>query len=542
MEDLKDKLKIMEVLVPQPFTRNGSAENKIADANFYQSRYQHDIFSLSYISSKLIYLVHEFKNGNIEKEELIYFLKMIPLRKIERLKGLGVELDYLNEVIEYITSLLNVFDINDVRDNFENTILNIYNRLHASKFDLEKLISELPRNMMIQRKTYGAIISISNQVDCIFIKDHMSFKDEEHTKRSVVFIKDIDPSNESFSNLFLVSGVLHVIPIGLENNFKCYSSIDSFNVFKKDIDESIRLIEKYDYNNEIINDFEKMKVILMKVSDSLYGIKGKINPCQSSLIGNAKNYASKIHNKINDLCLFNGQKHSILAKNISCHLKALEDDRLFISDVEKIIHHNLSVIKKNKFLYRRRGKGDLLMEENISAILKSLIEANLPYKRFSVVQEQINASGFSDIEIKYKNNTISIIEAKLIKSGTDVNTINRSITKGVEQLYNRYSNSTSHLINSSVNLSLILFCVDYAWSSIREIVSKCLSEYSVSNSVIVEVMPKHNENVVSVLMSEEATYFGSRIRKIDIIVAVLEDSPDKDRNYSKSYDKKKKKT
>lgn len=202
--------------------------------------------------------------------------------------------------------------------------------------------------------------------------------------------------------------------------------------------------------------------------------------------------------------------------------------------IDQYLHDSINAIKKNRFLYRSRAKGTIFGEENLSAILKTMLEIKYQSFDVSVKQEVINGAGFSDIEIDVGKVTVSIIECKLIKKNGDAG---NALSKGFDQLICRYSKSLNKFIDMPPKLYLLLFFVDPDWGGIRSKIHDCLKAYCARNGYEFKILERKTTNFLRVSLIRSNEFFGSEILYLDIVICDLEDQVDLDRTNLKFYKK-----
>ncbi|EKA1639181.1 hypothetical protein OJ405_002683, partial [Salmonella enterica] len=185
------------------------------------------------------------------------------------------------------------------------------------------------------------------------------------------------------------------------------------------------------------------------------------------------------------------------------------------------IFSGIQNITSNSNLYR--VKNDVLFyENNLTASLLTWLKASLEPKKFLVFQEDQIANGRSDISIFSSGVRVCIIESKLIKEHSTEVPIKSVITKGIFQLYTKYSDSVAQSFVVPPDLYLVLFCFDHKFVNIRKHTESALDDYQKENrNLKLEMMHSTHPQSIRFSLRESGGIFADKVVYINLIIANL---------------------
>lgn len=523
------------------FIRNDKIEEKIDNELCYsKGLIGLETYSIKIFIDRLNQHISSYNSDSFGKTDLHYFLQHLRNINDNEINRLPFHLqDYIRNLKDYISNLkitLNIPNISNLRYPIHSFSKKLIKILIQENFNLDAIIAR--SKTTIHKKPYGIFIRTRN-INYIYLERNINLKDDLNGQPTcIIFNKDIG-KDLIITDLVSLEGIIEIIS---------FKNIDEITFYNKSKIAQTHIKTYYDINR-YLKELQKDSYII-KLLDRIYDIQSLLLDLESELSLQTYFNEHKIKSTIKllqhknrhlimdlkELLLNDGFSHKL--ESVSRNLEQLYTEHLSYSQLDNHIDHSLSTIKKNKFLYRTREKGGIFGEENLSSILKSLLELRLTPKRVHVTQEEINGTGFSDIEIKNGINTISIIESKLIKDYSK-NNIDRVFAKGLDQIYNRYSRTIYISVEMPPRLYLILFCVDPDWKDIRNKINNTLDTYCLRNSINVSFLEKRKEDVLSIRMIQEHNNFRSFSLDIDIIICSLENHVDIDRLIQKTYNPKK---
>ncbi|MEX5734759.1 PD-(D/E)XK nuclease domain-containing protein [Providencia hangzhouensis] len=208
-----------------------------------------------------------------------------------------------------------------------------------------------------------------------------------------------------------------------------------------------------------------------------------------------------------DLLLDEGNEHLKLIDDINIFIDSCNSRIDFLNGIQAIEHdlyRYAHVISQNKYLYKIENGSTLFQETNIAGIYKELLAASASGKYIDYSQEEINGNGRTDIQIRCQKETIGIIEIKLLKKGDENRT--EAIRKGLDQLYERYSQNHYRRIENQIILKLVLFCYDPNMRNLIGSIKNAIVEHEQRVGVKFTVFDPCKRNTIRIKLEESIPF------------------------------------
>lgn len=490
-------------------------------------------------------LIVDYNNepDNYTANKLIQFLRIRKLR-LESVRNIDI---YGAEEIEYIEKFNRY--IKEVRPSFVGKSYGkselIYHLHEIVKYELEnglhdeeKLKDAILRNLCeFKTLVYSVHIESKNIYINILTYDYVVCIVNNCTGYA--------PVGRKFMASLIVNDPEHPLPlekikgqnninlISFKNKRGFYETVDTFNpldwcILK--IDEIAEIIIK---SNQISNKeklLTEIRYLRKRVSKILVAQPFHIPKHEAGYIDEIKSIRIKLIN-VEDLieCEILYTKENNLLKAISSivtFLYAMHNRITQRLDIENNIYFSLAEIKRNNTLYilsknNKKNIDNAYGEENLTSILSSNLRCLYKYhKNISIHCEALVGNGRSDVKITQGNETIAIIESKLIKSGSSVEQETRN---AIDQIFARYSENDSVIGNQETELYLVLFAYDKNFRAMAKSIKSAVYTYSERNNLKYEKI-NMTENGLHFLYREIRDDFGfyDKTRTIKIIVCNME--------------------
>ncbi|EJI1294144.1 hypothetical protein NDL23_002806 [Salmonella enterica subsp. enterica serovar Newport] len=538
------------------FERNINIESEIDDILLGDMRYSFDRFYyLQPLMNRIERLVKTCNDSKYDERQLINTLTNIKDEKFTDTLKNSEHNKYIEKIKEYIRTLKEDFHIKE-NNNFYPLSYDATSITNDYLFFLSQSSSS---RRDFNRTNYGWYTIYKNVIYKIVEKPDIFLLDKKfinhfnesssisdlpnkmQSMHAVVIIINNDHFTDEFKiNLFSHEKVIGAMVIYGNNNTYFHSLnylILSFRSFLWSI------LKKYDDNNAWYIDRNKvvtLKKTITKLNTIISTETNYIRPIRYNQIqfdldkSQIVDYSVRLY-KI--LSTFDGEKYHL--ERIAFFINYFKSTNYNIntaSNIDYFIRKSLYTISANRYLYKRQKKGDIHNELNLSSLLKTLLDLSLDSNTFIVTQEEMNGAGNSDIEIKFYKHPLVIIETKLVLDG---HTLEKSVTTGLEQLYNRYSNRLEIFKGHILNLYLVIFYVDPDIAIVRKKIESIISRYCERNTLDFKLNEAYDRSSFSVTFTENYINFGKRSQNIEIIICRLENEPNLDRLNLKSFDNKK---
>lgn len=519
---------------------------KIINSYLYETNccYGFNTYSISIYLDKLNEKINSYNSDKFGKVELIKFLKYRSnfnhhINTNTAQPEIICYLEKLNNFISNLKERLGIKYLPPYKNNiiyFIESFIELYFKLNS---DLKSI--EIEYSPYAKKREYGLIIHTKPR-NYIYVENNNDITcDLKSMPTCVIYRKDIF-QQDKHCELISHPSVNMVVSFDDDHHLEYYHKLhinSNYSQIYRDI--TSHLMKFFDSKNmhisNLINKIYKLTKRLAHFEDDFnYKVYRENKHKFEYEVKALKSHNQSIIFELKELDVSN--QLIIRAEYLTDALGSLQEKYFNYNSIDVCLHSSLSTIKKNRFLYRGRSKGTLFSEENLSAILKTMLELKINHDSVFVTQEEINGAGFSDIEIKIGHITASIIECKLLKKKEGFN-MESSLAKGLDQILYRYSRPLHQYFNMPPKLFLVLFCVDPEWNDIRKKTNQALEGYSQRNNFKVTYHESYNSTTLSTSLEKESPHFGTHFLNLDIIICELEDNVDADRTNIKPYYKNK---
>lgn len=363
-------------------------------------------------------------------------------------------------------------------------------------------------------------------------------------KKLIVCILSEDFTDEEIRNIYTLGHISRVILMNSGGHVTHSSCTTFFDNFSREIrrlewnvtnSRNANFIVEDGLRNKVVS---KAKNLIRKIELHKHNIVKYFDyGIESDYINyNLNSMRSICEQLIIDLLLDELHEHNFAIDTIqkfvdSCDFRidSINGLKSLLNDLSKCIH----VISQNKYLYKIEHASTLFHETNIAGIYKELLSASNKKIYIDFTQEELNGNGRTDIQIKHNKETIGIIEVKLLKPGEENRT--EAIRKGLDQLYERYSQNHYRRIENNIILQLVLFCYDPNMTNLIKTVTTAIEEHEKRVNVKLSAYDTHRRNVIRIKLEESYYLLKTRVEYIDIIIVKLENKYNNDRLAKKNY-------
>lgn len=454
-----------------------------------------------------------------------------------------------NTVNDYIILAVNFLSEEQIsiKNKSRNYFVKLYDQNYLIKCYNDSLVNNTPLPNIFTRFSCGWFVDFPDYSLC-FLDCSLKNKYEElsfHFKKNLVLcILSENFSDEEILNLYSLGPISKVILMSSSGHVSHYSCTALFDLFCRNMYRLEWSVKNTHNASFIIEDELRSKVVsrvklltknieLKKYSIGMYfdyGIKTEYIDYHLSHI---RLICEKL---INDLLLDAFHEHSSAIETIqkfvdNCNYRidTINGLNSLLNDLNKCAY----IIPQNKYLYKIEHSSTLFHETNIAGIYKELLSISnkKPYIYFT--QEELNGNGRTDIQIKHNKETIGIIEVKLLKPRDENRT--EVIRKGLDQLYDRYSQNHYRRIENNIILQLVLFCYDPNMTNLINSVTNAIEEHERRVKVKFSAYDTNRRNVIRIKLEESHYLLKTRVEYIDIIIVKLENKYNKDRLAKKNY-------
>ncbi|TDS71991.1 PD-(D/E)XK nuclease superfamily protein [Pantoea sp. PNA 14-12] len=454
-----------------------------------------------------------------------------------------------NAVNDYI--ILAVKFLSEEQISIKNKSRNYFVKFNDQNYLVEcyhdSLVNNTPMPNLFTRFACGWFVDFPGYALC-FLDSSLKNKYEElfvlFKKNLVLCISSEDFSDEEILKLYTLGPISKVILMSNSGHVSHYSCTAFFDFFRKNmygLEWSVKNTHSASY---IIDDtlrskvVSRVKLLIKKIELNKYriGIYFDYGIESEYIDYHLTDLRSTCEKLINDLFSDAFHEHSSAIQNIqkfvdNCNYRidTINGINSLLNDLNKCVY----VIPHNKYLYKIEHSSTLFHETNIAGIYKELLSVNnkKPYIYFT--QEELNGNGRTDIQIKYNKETIGIIEVKLLKPGDENRT--EVIRKGLDQLYDRYSQNHYRRIENNIILQLVLFCYDPNMTNLINTVTTAIEEHEKRVKVKFSAYDTNRRNVIRIKLEESYNLLKTRVEYIDIIIVKLENKYNNDRLAKKNY-------
>ncbi|UFT95366.1 hypothetical protein [Pectobacterium carotovorum] len=491
--------------------RDYDIENKI---DFKYTMYSLHSDSIKLFFDVLYQLIHEY-NETLSRREysrLCNFIKFRPFpnsfnstaRYDNSLSN--QETDYLVNISNYYTNLkLNV--IGDYRNRTESIkiVCDLCAKLLISKASISEILEKAKRSLAPfimhsfstdEHDDYGVIFFHQDRLSIYIIGNWKTFHPPKDANRKILILNlDFEQFSSDLQKLTYVEKIFYTSKNGRINNF---SVLDIHGTIQRLLDNISKEVSSSSTSN-----FDVTPVITI-----INSIQGELLKMQTTFNGEYRiNSASFIKSleKIKDLfkeAIVFFRRIPILKScqpiaNISLsHINNVIKISHMTSSLHAQVTYSLSEIKKNNALYivssGKKNEEKIYGEENLSAIIASNLRCLNLNNTLTITCEALVGNGRSDIHISKESNTIGIIESKLIRKEQD---IKKEILGGIEQLFNRYSENDSMIIEEGIQLHLVIFTLDKDITVFDKKIDEAIEIYGSKFKLERDDLSKHENHI-----------------------------------------------
>lgn len=454
--------------------------------------------------------------------------------------------DEINHYIKSATEFLR-----DVQKRIKSEVVNYYVRYHDQEYLVDCYQNALTNNSnppsIFSKFECGWFVNFPYHILCFLdssSKGRFPNLAEIFGKKITLCIRSADFSDHEIQQLFTLGAISKIIMMsdGGHASMIHYSSL--FNRFHFLMDGLV-----WDSNNLKRPDFIEEEALRAKVVSTTKILINRIDRHRHDITiyfdyGYEPKHVDFHLNAIRQLCqklinylsLDEGNEHIKLINDINIFIDNFKSRVDFLNGIQAIEHdlyRYAYVISQNKYLYKIENGNTLFQETNIAGIYKELLAASATDKYIDYTQEEINGNGRTDIQIKCQKETIGIIEIKLLKKGDENRT--EAIRKGLDQLYERYSQNHYRRIENNIILKLVLFCYDPNMRNLIDSIKNAIAEHEKRVKVKFTVFDSFKRNTIRIKLEESVHPLKTRVEHIDIAIVRLEDKYNKDRLAKKNY-------
>lgn len=523
------------------FNRNEYLEKEI-DIRLYKKKGCDGlrVYSIYIYIDRLNECIDSFDQDGFAKKELEKLLKYHSKLHFDYDDFPTEMKEHIRKLYEFVKELkykLNIPYVGLYQSNVNNAISDFISKAVNWNFKVNDIVAAY--SPYAQVRDYGLIL-VDRYVNYIYICGDGDVTQDLKGKSTYILYKKDNFNSYNVNELISLPNVHNVISFVNNDDFDIYHKLYIKDNHRRTYIKILDLLTKKYPTDDVfsIRLKEKTRKIIERISYFQDKFSyGRYERNKSKFKYEIKAITANNQSLIHDLKEFYEFRTLVgEAEYLTDNLGSLSELYSNYHKINSNLHDSLNVIKKNRFLYRGRSKGSIFSEENLSAILKTMLEIKFDNNFVSVNQEAINGAGFTDIEIEINRVTVSIIECKLLNKNKS-NNIESSLSKGIDQIIYRYSNPIHKYFDMPPKLFLLLFCVDPEWGNIRKKTFESLDAYCRRNNYKLEIKENYNTTTLCVSLNKEDANFGIQILNLDIVICELEDKIDLDRTNLKPYDK-----
>ncbi|MEI7085448.1 hypothetical protein WCU61_05155 [Pectobacterium versatile] len=418
-----------------------------------------------------------YHNRLFNKEELIYIEEIKRYLNNLREKNPIRNSNFINYLIsifekEYISSLKNIsFSINIVKKQIE-----YYQYPHISCF--------------IDNGNFILFDKLHHR-QAFFISDFSTIElENEHFRKSLIFLKNVPYDADKIKTIFNIEMISFITERDkFESIIFDLTLMNIINMLRNGISKINRKV------NSNVSEQKNNHVVIELLDKALkYTVSINEEYRFSNLKFKSKDYIASlkyIKNKVRTVIEIIENSSGQLSEVTGCLLSISLTLRTEINNIEKNHHLNsnvefsLSEIKRNNTLYilsknNKKNEDFAFGEENLSSILASNLRCLYRNSGIIIHCESLVGNGRSDIKISRGNNTLGIVESKLIRGNSE---IKNEVLNGIDQLHERYSENDSLNAGLNIHLHLIIFTYDKNFRDIAIAIKSAIEIYSKRNSL-----------------------------------------------------------
>ncbi|EEP4004662.1 hypothetical protein HB435_002619 [Salmonella enterica subsp. enterica serovar Stanley] len=529
---------LMEMDQISIFSRNKNTELFLDDQLLDQER--NHCLSVHMFCRKLERFEEEFNNNNRSRNQLINFLES---QECDFIYGIAREWSsynhqkvaqsttytYLKTLIEHINELKSRFGILDrfsYHNNYTHNLIRTINEsLVSINYDLSLVNSTRP-HWNLYRTDFGLVLA--NGIRKVLLIDNLKHLQNIKLLPGLFFFITIPVSQDVLQDLFSRYQPYIIV---FRNEAGIIKTVEPLHLLTDSLSEITSLASDIKNKNPINNDPEnKLGIIIIELLElqNLFGDYMHQNLMQMEFNERNSQYIyikiRSLKHQVNHLQYIYPEKMRSLAFKIGLLADAFNNYDVkskTIGLLPTTIFNGIQNITNNSNLYR--VKNDVLFyENNLTASLLTWLKASLEPKKFTVVQEDQIANGRSDISIFSSGVRVSLIESKLIQEHSTEVSIKSVITKGIFQLYTKYSDSVAQSLVVPPDLYLVLFCFDHKFVNIRKHTESALDDYQKDNrNIKLEMMHSTNHQTIRFCLRESGGRFPDKVVYINLTIANL---------------------
>ncbi|MEQ0826562.1 hypothetical protein [Enterobacter dykesii] len=454
--------------------------------------------------------------------------------------------DAVNDYIILAVKFLSEEQIS-IKNKSRNYFVKLYDQNYLVECYHDSLVNNTPLPNLFTRFACGWFVDFPGYALC-FLDSTLKNKYEELSdlfkKNLVLCILSEDFSDEEILKLYTLGPISKVIWMSGSGHVSHYSCTALFDLFCRNMYRLEWSVKNNNNASFIIEDelrskvVSRVKLLIKKIELKKYNIGIYFDyGIKSEYIDYHLSHLRSICEKLmNDLFSDAFHEHSSAIETIqrfvdNCNYRidTINGINSLVNDLNKCVY----VIPQNKYLYKIEHSNTLFHETNIAGIYKELLSISNKKPYIDFTQEELNGNGRSDIQIKHNKETIGIIEVKLLKQGDENRT--EVIRKGLDQLYERYSQNHYRRIENNIILQLVLFCYDPNMTNLINTVTNAIEEHERRVKVKFSAYDTSRRNVIRIKLEESYYLLKTRVEYIDIIIVKLENKYNNDRLAKKNY-------
>ncbi|MBA0174384.1 hypothetical protein [Pectobacterium carotovorum] len=526
--------------------RNHDIESKID--------FKHTMYSLHSDSIKLFFdvlyqLIREY-NETLSRREYSRLCEFLKFRSFPNSFSSAYRINQLlsNQEIDYLVNISNYYSdlkfnvIGDYRNRKESIkiVCDLCAKLLISKTSISEILEKARYSLAPfithsfstdEHDDYGVIFFHHERLSIYIIGNWKTFKPKKDDNRKTLILNlGFEQFSSYLQKVTYVENIFYTSRYGRINHF---SVLDIHRTIQRYLDD----INKYILSNSISN-FDVTPVIkiinsvqieLLKMQTTFDGEYRINSVCFIESLNEMKSLFKEAMVFFRRTAII--KPHQYIVNNVLSHINNVLshiNNVIEISNMTSSLHHqvtySLSEIKRNNALYivssGKKSEEKIYGEENLSAIIASNLRCLNLKNILTITCEALVGNGRSDIHISKGSNTIGIIESKLIRKDQD---IKKEILGGIGQLFDRYSENDSMIIEEGIQLHLVIFTLDKDFTVFDKKIDEAIEIYGSEFKLERDDLSKHENHITFTYERPiSSSFFKLKRRTITIHLCNLE--------------------